>query len=61
MKIALEVMQKYFEEYDLKINWEKTKSNICQKTQQRHRLRIQEGNNHLEQVNRYKYLGSLIT
>lgn len=32
MEIALGEMQKRFEENDLKINWEKTKVMICQKT-----------------------------
>lgn len=40
METVLEVMQKCFEEHDLKINWKKTKVMICQKSQQRQRLQI---------------------
>jgi len=59
METALEVMQKCFEEYDLRINWKKTKVMICNKSQQSQRLQIKVGNNFIEQVNSYKYLGNL--
>jgi hypothetical protein len=61
METALEDMQKCFEEYDLRINWKKTKVMICKKSQQSQRLQIKVGNNFIEQVNSYKYLGNLIT
>lgn len=49
MKMALEEMQESFEEFDLKINWRKTKViMICYKAQQKHRLPTQVENNHKE-------------
>jgi len=57
METALEVFWRTWLENKL----EKTKIMIYQKSQQGQRLQIQVRNNYIEQVNRYKYLGSLIT
>lgn len=48
METAFDLMQKYFEEYDLNINWTKTKVMICQKSQQIQRLQNQVGINFIE-------------
>lgn len=60
-KKKLKTTQRCFEEYDLKIKWQKTKVMICLKTQPMRKLQIQIGNySLLQQVNINKYLDSLI-
>jgi hypothetical protein len=58
---ALEEMMKYFQKYHLIINWQETKVMMCQKEKRIHRINIQTGNKLLEQVEHYKYLGSIIS
>ena len=60
LKRALEEMARCFHKYHLIINWQKTKVMLCQKSDRIRRINIQIGNQLLEQVEQFKYLGSLI-
>lgn len=50
LKRALEEIARYFQNYQLKINWNKTKVMMCQKKNRIHRLRIKIDNHTLDQV-----------
>ncbi|KAL4149828.1 hypothetical protein QTP88_003684 [Uroleucon formosanum] len=61
LKRALEKIAKGFQNYHLKINWNKTKIMMCQKKNRIHRLRIKIDNHILDQVENFRYLGSIIS
>jgi len=57
---ALEEMARCFQKYQLIINWQKTKVIMCQKSDRIRRINTQTVNQLLEQMEHFKYLGSLI-
>jgi hypothetical protein len=56
---SLEEMTRFFQKYHLIIIWQKNKVIVCQKEERIRRINIQIGNKLLEQVEHYKYLGSV--
>jgi hypothetical protein len=59
LKKALNEMTICFQKYHLIINWQKTKVMMCQKEERIRRINMQTGNKLIEQVEHYKYLGSI--
>jgi hypothetical protein len=57
---TLEEIARCFQKYQMIINWQKTKVMMCQKSDRIRRINIQTGNQLHEQVEHFKYLGSLI-
>jgi len=56
---SLEEVARCFQKYQLISNWRKSKVMMCQKSDRIRRINIQTGNQLLEQVEHFKYLGSL--
>ena len=61
LKRALKEKARFFQNYHLKINWNKTKVMMCQKKNRNSRLRIKNYNHTLDQVESFRYLGGTIS
>lgn len=61
LKRMLEEMVRYFQNYHLKINWNKTKVMMSQKKDHIHRLRVKIDNHTLDQSESFRYLSSIIS